>query len=88
MGDSEGLNVNLDRSKKPNGYRGPKDDTKGSSLHKAIFLSDIDKVALVMERSDTIQFINPKNGDRSCKDLDCGLDSAKLVSLANLMRWS
>ena len=37
-----------------------KDDNKGGSLHKALFLSDIDKIAVVSERSDTIQFINPK----------------------------
>jgi len=48
-------------------------------LHKAIFIGDLDKIALVEERSDTIQFVNPRGGDRALKDLDCGADAAKIV---------
>lgn len=52
-----------------------KEDSKGAALHKAIFLSDLDKIAIVEERSDTIQFINARNGERACKDLDCGFNA-------------
>lgn len=31
-----------------------KDEVKGAALHKAIYLSDLDKIAIVEERSDTI----------------------------------
>ena len=56
-----------------------KDEGKGASLHKALYIPDLDKIAIVEERSDTIQFINPKNCERSCKDLDCGFGSHKSV---------
>ena len=56
------------------------EDGKGTLLHKAVFITDLDKIAIVEERSDTIQFMNAKNGERGCKDLDCGQDSAKIVS--------
>jgi hypothetical protein len=50
-------------------------------LHKALYLGDTDKIALVEERCDTIQFIAPKTGDRACKDLDCGVEAQKLVRI-------
>jgi hypothetical protein len=56
-----------------------KEEAKGTSLHKAVYIPELDKIALVEERSDTIQFMNAKNGERGCKDLDCGVDAAKLV---------
>jgi hypothetical protein len=58
-----------------------KDDNKGASLHKAIYIPDIDKIAIVEERSDVLQFINPRTAERSCKDLDCGMTTSKMVNL-------
>ena len=57
-----------------------KDEGKGTALHKAVYIPELDKIALVEERSDVIQFMNARNGERGCKDLDCGVDAAKLVS--------
>ena len=49
-----------------------KDEGKGTNLHKALYIPELDKIALVEERSDTIQFMNARSGERGCKDLDCG----------------
>jgi hypothetical protein len=42
---------------------GVKDEGKGQTLHKAIYLQDLDKIGIVEERSDTIQFLNARNGE-------------------------
>ena len=44
----------------------------------------MDKIGIVEERSDTIQFLNARTGERGCKDLDCGVDAAKLVIMKYL----
>ena len=64
------------------------DDSKGQSLHKAIYVSDLDKIAVVEERSDTIQFLNARNGERGCKDLDCGMDAAKIAGKGQGFNYS
>ena len=60
------------------------EESKGLSLNKAIYLSDLDKIAIVEERSDTIQFINPRNCERASKDLDCGYGLNRNVSHLNV----
>jgi len=36
------------------GEQKKKEESKGSTLHKAIFLEDVDRIAIVEERSDTV----------------------------------
>ncbi|CDW75345.1 ef hand family protein [Stylonychia lemnae] len=61
-----------DKGNKKSSLSGVKDEGKGTTLHKAVFIQELDKIALVEERSDTIQFMNARTGERGCKDLDCG----------------
>ena len=58
-----------------------KSDNKGSVLNKALYLADLDKIALVEERCDTVQFIVPRTGERAAKDLDCLAEAQKLVRM-------
>ena len=43
-----------DKGSKKSQLSGVKDEGKGTTLHKAVYIQELDKIALVEERSDTI----------------------------------